>query len=598
MLIIRRSINECKSVTTIALVGICLLIAGATVVYAGSPGSLAAEPRLEETEQETGARPDIRDNAWSEYAVGVFLMESGNVLKASNHLENAWRLSGRNTKVGLHLAETYFVLKNFSRCEVVVDDVLQRNSVEYDAMVLKAKIRYIKRDPYGAMEMLENVRTAHGSRFETERLLGNIAYEAGDIDTALEAYEKCMQLDPSYPYIQYRYGILLTQVLRYGEAEAAFSRAIQLDPGFTEPAMELAKIYADSDRTGEAAAVLEEALEVDRSNVTVLIALSEVYLEIGRLDDGILLLEERRGVAALPRDAEILRGRLYYEAGDYKEATGVFSALLDKEKDNAELARILGEISLRAGDPERSRDYFDKAIEMDRSDYRSYLGKFFAATPSFNENNNVIELTLDERAELLDSASQLVEGSDFDGNYLLGVCYLSIDSFERAKTHLLQANTLDADDRGTLLNLANVHEKLKELGEAEKYLSRLYKLTPDDPMICNFYGYLLAEMRKDLDFAENLIKTALLDDPENGYYLDSLGWVYYQMGEYSKSVIELEKASLRVTDDPVILEHLGDAYRALRRMPEARTAYQKSSRLQDGNQEILEKIQSTKPESP
>jgi tetratricopeptide (TPR) repeat protein len=598
MIGIRRSINGCKSVTTIALAGICLLVAGATVANAGSPGSLGATPQLAGTQPETGDGPDVRDNAWSEYAVGVFLMESGNVLKASSHLENAWRLSGRNTKVGLHLAEAYFMLKNFSRCEIVVDDVLERNSVEYDAMVLKAKIRYIKRDPYGAMDMLENIRTAHGSRFETERLLGNIAYEAGDIDTALEAYSNCMKLDSSYPYIQYRYGILLTQILRYKEAEQSFMKAIQLDPSFTEPAMELAKIYAETGRTGQAAAVLEDALEVDRSNVTVLIALTEVYLEIGRLDDGIRLLEERRGVTALPRDAEILRGRLYYEAGDYKEADKIFGGLLDKEKNNAELARILGEINLRAGFPDKSRDYFDKAIKMDRSDYRSYLGKFFAATPSFNEDNNVIEMTVEERAGLLATASQLVEGTDFDGNYLLGVCFLSIDSFEQAKTFLLRANRIVAGDRGTLLNLANVHEKLKELGEAEKYVAQLHKQTPDDPTICNFYGYLLAEMRKDLDFAESLIKTALLGDPENGYYLDSLGWVYYQMGEYSKSVVELEKASLRVTDDPVILEHLGDAYRALRRMPEARTAYQKSSRLQDGNQEILEKIQSTTPESP
>lgn len=236
---------------------------------------------------------------------------------------------------------------------------------------------------------------------------------------------------------------------------------------------------------------------------------------------------------------------------------------------------------------------------MDRSDYRSYLGLFFAATPSFNDDDdNVIEMSLEERAELLVTASQLVEGTDFDGNYLLGVCFMSIDSFEQAKTHLLQANRLADGDRGTLLNLANVHEKLKELGEAEKYIAQLYEQTPNDPTISNFYGYLLAEMRKDLDFAESLIKSALQDDPENGYYLDSLGWVYYQMGEYSKSVVELEKASLRVTDDPVILEHLGDAYRALRRMPEARMAYQKSSRLQDGNQEILEKIQSTTPETP
>jgi len=87
-------------------------------------------------------------------------------------------------------------------------------------------------------------------------------------------------------------------------------------------------------------------------------------------------------------------------------------------------------------------------------------------------------------------------------------------------------------------------------------------------------------------------------DPENGYYLDSLGWVYYQMGDYTRAVAELEKASRRVPDDPVILEHLGDAYRALRRFADAKAAYERSIALQDGNSVLLEKLQSTTGEKP
>jgi tetratricopeptide (TPR) repeat protein len=584
-------------VSVLVPVLVIVLLQVVSAAASGAPAAWSDTPRLSVTEGEENREPAVRDNAWSEFALGVFLMESGNVVRAVDHLENSWRLSGRNVQVGLQLADAYFIMKNFARCEIVVDDVLIREKDHYAAMVLKAKIRYIKRDPHAAMDKLEQTREVHGSRFEVERLLGNIAYEAGDIERALEAYSNCIRLDPSYPYIQFRYGALLAQELRYEEAENAFLAAVRLDPGFAEPALQLAEMYAGSGRMDKAVSVLEDAFRADRSNGTVLIALSEVYLQTGRLDDGIRMLEERKNNSVLPRDAEVLRGRFYYEAGEYREAYDVFSLLLDREKDNPELARILGEISLRAGNPERSLYFFDMAIDMDKSDYRSYLGKFLAATPSFNDDNNVISLTEKQRSETLDTAAQLVTGSDFDGNYLIGVCYLSIDEFEPAKTYLLRANTLSPDDHATLLNLANTHEKLKEFGEAEKYLARLYELNPGDPTVCNFYGYLLAEMRKDLEFAETLIRAALQADPENGYYLDSLGWVYYQKGEYSKAVIELEKASTYVSDDPVILEHLGDAYRALRRMTEARTAYQKSSRLQDGNQEILEKIDSTDPES-
>jgi Flp pilus assembly protein TadD len=107
----------------------------------------------------------------------------------------------------------------------------------------------------------------------------------------------------------------------------------------------------------------------------------------------------------------------------------------------------------------------------------------------------------------------------------------------------------------------------------------------------NFYGYLLSLMQKDLPRALDMLERALAAEPENGYFLDSFGWINYQMGNYARAVVELERASEIVRDDPVILEHLGDAYAALRRFAEARAAYERSRELQGGD-EILEKLES------
>jgi len=535
----------------------------------------------------------MRGSAYAEYIVGVYLMESGAVFRAVDHLENAWRLSVWNVSVGRQLAKACFVLKNFPRCELVVDNILTQVVDDYEALLLKAKVRYVKRDRDGAVVYLMRIREVHGRSFDIERLLGNIAYEAGDIDLALEAYGNCLQIDDMHPYIYYRYGSLLAQVFRFTEAEAAFLKSIEIDPGFVEPALDLAEIYVNTGRPNEAVPVLESAVKVDPTSSPALIALIQIYLETGHFDDGIRLLEERTEEGPLPRDLEILRGRIYYEAGEYGESFDVFKGLLDDGGDNPELARILGEISLRAGDAGQALHYFDLAIEMDPSDYRSYIGKYFAASPNFNDGDVLIELSVDERVELLRESERLVRGQDFEGNYLLGISYLSLDSLDVARRYLLRAHEVKSGDRGTLINLASVFEKTEQYDEAERYLKQVYLLDPEDASVCNFYGYLLAEMRKDLDLAEELVLKALEMEPENGYYLDSLGWVYYQMGEYAKAVVELEKASLRISEDPTVLEHLGDAYRALRRFEEARTAYERSSRLQDGNQDILEKIETT-----
>ena len=60
---------------------------------------------------------------------------------------------------------------------------------------------------------------------------------------------------------------------------------------------------------------------------------------------------------------------------------------------------------------------------------------------------------------------------------------------------------------------------------------------------------------------------------------DSLGWVYYKLGDYEKAVKELEKADLLTPDDPTIIEHLADGYLKLSRIEKALELYEKSLTL-------------------
>jgi tetratricopeptide (TPR) repeat protein len=101
-------------------------------------------------------------------------------------------------------------------------------------------------------------------------------------------------------------------------------------------------------------------------------------------------------------------------------------------------------------------------------------------------------------------------------------------------------------------------------------------------------------MGKNLDEAEKLILKALELEPNDGFFIDSLGWVYYQKGDYKRAVSELERAVSLVVDDPTIIEHLGDAYEKLGRQQEALDRYRRAlKRVQEEDQSnrIGEKIQ-------
>jgi predicted Zn-dependent protease len=111
-----------------------------------------------------------------------------------------------------------------------------------------------------------------------------------------------------------------------------------------------------------------------------------------------------------------------------------------------------------------------------------------------------------------------------------------------------------------------------ELGEKKRARGTLEKLRhefPNEPSLDNTLGYLLAERGEDLDYAEELVRRALEDDPENGAYLDSLAWIYYQRGDYEQAFELLVRAANAIPEDPVILEHLGRTLQRLGRAEQA-----------------------------
>jgi tetratricopeptide (TPR) repeat protein len=96
-----------------------------------------------------------------------------------------------------------------------------------------------------------------------------------------------------------------------------------------------------------------------------------------------------------------------------------------------------------------------------------------------------------------------------------------------------------------------------------------------------------------LEEAENLIIRALKIEPNDGFYIDSLGWVYYQKGDYVRAVEQLERAAELTVNDPTIIEHLGDAYQKVGKRDQALQRYRESlkhSKENDQLKRIQEKI--------
>jgi Flp pilus assembly protein TadD len=123
-------------------------------------------------------------------------------------------------------------------------------------------------------------------------------------------------------------------------------------------------------------------------------------------------------------------------------------------------------------------------------------------------------------------------------------------------------------------------ERAKMWARAEADFLQALKFEPDQPFVLNYLGYSWVEQGKNLDEAQAMIRKAVDLRPNDGYIVDSLGWVYYQLGNYKGAVVELERAVELRPEDAVINDHLGDAYWAAGRQREARYQWRTALALQ------------------
>ncbi len=100
----------------------------------------------------------------------------------------------------------------------------------------------------------------------------------------------------------------------------------------------------------------------------------------------------------------------------------------------------------------------------------------------------------------------------------------------------------------------------EKIGPAETYFRQALDLDPNNAMTLNYLGYMFADKGLRLPEAIKLIRKAVEQEPMNGAYLDSLGWVYFKMGEYEMAEDNLRQAVERDQTDPTVHDHLGDLY--------------------------------------
>jgi tetratricopeptide (TPR) repeat protein len=145
------------------------------------------------------------------------------------------------------------------------------------------------------------------------------------------------------------------------------------------------------------------------------------------------------------------------------------------------------------------------------------------------------------------------------------------------------------------------NERLHDWPSAEADLKRALELSPDESLVLNYLGYTWVDQGHNLKTGMDYIRKAVKLKPDDGYYVDSLGWAYFKLGNLPAAVEQLERAVELKPDDPVVNDHLGDAYWRIGRILEAKYQWQQALTLKpdsDQTTELEKKIKAGLPTGP
>jgi Flp pilus assembly protein TadD len=160
--------------------------------------------------------------------------------------------------------------------------------------------------------------------------------------------------------------------------------------------------------------------------------------------------------------------------------------------------------------------------------------------------------------------------------YELANFYKSQNNYKKALAIYKQLISNGNPNNRLLLLYAICLDKLDRWDESKQVLLNILKKNASDTYSLNYLAYSMAIRKQDLDFALSLIKKALKVEPDNAFFLDTLGWVQFQRKDYNSSLFFLEKAITLEPTSSEILDHLGDCYLMLGRINEAKYEWKKA----------------------
>jgi tetratricopeptide (TPR) repeat protein len=506
--------------------------------------------------------------------------QSETVSKAIEQYRQINRLDPSDIESALWLARLYRLKNEHDQAELVLKGILKTDPENEPAVEQLTQLLMDEGKSTEAVTLLEGI-TAHTSSPVLLDLLGDAHTQAHNLPKAEQAYRKSAELDPSEPSHQRGLGQTLLAEEKYPEALKVYEKLSDLMPDDSDIYLRIAQIYRELHQLDKAEQNLVKARQYAPGSLEVMYNEAMLYQAQGRFEDAIRVLSnavtdikgQSPALSSRHRSLSILYqqlGQLYRDTQNFPASIYTFEELghLGEEEDRRARMLIM--------DTYRAAKDLSKALQTGKEALAKYPADPAIRTSYallLGENGQTDEAVKILKAQLRGDAGDRENYLNIAQVYERGRHYKEAEQAARA-AEMLPGQARENEMVWFLLGA--IYERQKFFDKAEEQFKKVLAVNPKNAPVLNYYGYMLGDLGIRLDEAEALVQQALKEDPYNGAYLDSLGWIYFKENKLSASEITLRKAVERERHDATIHSHLGDLYSKTGRRDLAATEWEKS----------------------
>jgi tetratricopeptide (TPR) repeat protein len=501
--------------------------------------------------------------------------------KAIDHLEALVRLTPDDTDSWLLLGRLYRASNEPAKAEEAFRKVLKTDPDSKAGLANLAEL-YFQQGEFGqAADVLSKIPESDVD----SQVLGMLGYaysQTHDFDKAIATYDKALAQDPDNTDLRRAYAEALLNAGKNAEAREELQKILKAEPDDDASYMHLAQLDRQEGRFDEARQELEKAKNLKPDNPEIPYQQALLEDTVGNSDQAIQILQGLVKESERPDDkytageannrAIFLErlGLVYRGQEKFAQAMDCFKQILALGKMQGARAEFLIAETLRLEhQPDKAQAEVAAAVQTYPNDQAL---KILRAT-MLGEKGQVDEAVAELQTLLTKSSGDREIYISIAQVYSQGKRY---HEAEQAVHKSLEITPNTDDQEYALFVLASIYERQKKYEVAEETFKKVLSVDPLNASASNYLGYMLADRGVRLEESVKYIKKALDLEPNNGAYLDSLGWAYFKMNRYDLAEPHLEKAARLIQNDPTIHEHLGNLYLRMGKVAMAREEWERA----------------------